>query len=246
MLRRIDALLASHSLDRLDRWLQLARRLGDSAAERDYYERDAKRQITVWGGEMLSEYAARYWSGLIGGYYLPRWQAWYSAKRDRTILDMHKWEEHWISTPGNATIPAVGNPIADIRQLMETVRSWKDSRLPSAIGHWHSGEANETYNVHEWDVTAEVKATGTYRAMFCYTSGAHRLDIQSAALFADGVEQCRDTHDGTTGIKNKDNRYMLRLADYKPGAKYLLRANIKSAGGRDSNGAVYFKSVPAN
>jgi hypothetical protein len=241
----VDDLLGAHSLHRLDRWVNLARRWGDTPAERDYYEQDAKRQITVWGGPMLSEYAARYWSGLIGDYYVPRWQGWYKAKLGGKPFDMAKWEERWIRKPGNFLAPTASDPIAVARNLIEMTRGWNNSPLPPPVGQWRSGEPKETYGVREWDVTAEVKAAGAYRALFRYATGSHRLDIQWAALVADGVEQSRDAHEGTTGIKNQGNRYLLRLADYKPGAKYILRASIKSAGGRDSNGAVYFKAMPA-
>lgn len=66
-----DRLLQSHPLDRLDRWVSQAREWGDSPSERAYYEADAKRQVTVWGGPVLTEYAAKMWSGLIKTYYAP-------------------------------------------------------------------------------------------------------------------------------------------------------------------------------
>ncbi|KAI6855210.1 hypothetical protein D0864_08970 [Hortaea werneckii] len=41
----------------------------------NFYEYNARNQITLWGprGE-ISDYASKQWGGLIGSYYLPRWQ----------------------------------------------------------------------------------------------------------------------------------------------------------------------------
>ncbi|RMZ10805.1 hypothetical protein D0862_03116 [Hortaea werneckii] len=41
----------------------------------DFYEYNARNQITLWGprGE-ISDYGSKQWGGLIGSYYLPRWE----------------------------------------------------------------------------------------------------------------------------------------------------------------------------
>ncbi|KAI6830299.1 hypothetical protein KC350_g7629 [Hortaea werneckii] len=41
----------------------------------NFYEYNARNQITLWGprGE-ISDYASKQWGGLIGSYYLPRWE----------------------------------------------------------------------------------------------------------------------------------------------------------------------------
>ena len=183
---------------------------------------------------------------MIGSYYENRLWYWYVAKRDAKPFEMSQWEEQWITNRRQHVLwrrrrhSRRGKGTYDARSRLE------QERVAAAVGHWRSGEPTETYAVREWDVTAQVKAAGTYRALFRYTSGNHRLDIQWAALVADGKEQSRDAHEGTTGIVHKNNRYVLRLAEYKPGVRYILRANVKSAGGRDSNGAVYFKILPAS
>jgi len=46
---------------KLDTWVELARKWGDTPDEKNYYEEQAKRQITVWGGPVLSEYACKTW-----------------------------------------------------------------------------------------------------------------------------------------------------------------------------------------
>lgn len=101
LLLNVDKLLASHPLYRLEAWVNLARNSGTTLAEKDAYEANAKRLITTWGG-FQEDYAARFWSGLIKDYYIPRLKLYFSKQRG----DLDNWEEEWIRTPWhNTTIP---------------------------------------------------------------------------------------------------------------------------------------------
>ncbi|MBC8592801.1 alpha-N-acetylglucosaminidase C-terminal domain-containing protein [Oscillospiraceae bacterium N12] len=101
LLLQVDRLLASHPLYRLEEWVKLARNSGTTPEEKDAYEANAKRLITTWGG-IQEDYAARFWSGLIKDYYIPRMQRYFSPDRDK----LDEWEEEWIQTPWkNTTIP---------------------------------------------------------------------------------------------------------------------------------------------
>jgi alpha-N-acetylglucosaminidase len=74
----MDCLLATRSEFLLGRWLEDAKSWGKTEAERRQYERNARLQITVWGPSapdaFLFDYANKQWSGLIRGYYIPRWR----------------------------------------------------------------------------------------------------------------------------------------------------------------------------
>ncbi len=74
----IDMLLATRSEFLLGRWLEDAKKCGTTEAERRQYEWNARLQITVWGpsalNALLFDYANKQWSGLIRGYYIPRWR----------------------------------------------------------------------------------------------------------------------------------------------------------------------------
>lgn len=72
ILLQADRLLESHSLYRVQRWIDLARASGTSEPEKDKFELDAKRLISTWGGTGLDDYAGRVWSGLLRDYYVPR------------------------------------------------------------------------------------------------------------------------------------------------------------------------------
>jgi len=75
----LDELLATRPEFLLGRWLEEAKRWGTTAEERRQYERNARLQITVWGpsqgnAAILFDYSNRQWSGLIRGFYRPRWK----------------------------------------------------------------------------------------------------------------------------------------------------------------------------
>jgi alpha-N-acetylglucosaminidase len=99
LLKKTDKLLGAHPLYRLKRWIDFARRWGNNLKEANYYEENAKRQITTWGGPDLSEYAAKVWNCLIKDYYLPRWEKFADSLKSGSKMNLINWEEKWISTP---------------------------------------------------------------------------------------------------------------------------------------------------
>jgi alpha-N-acetylglucosaminidase len=109
----VDALMSAHPLHRLDRWTAKARACGTTPAESDYYEHNAKLLVTLWGGH-FSEYASKVWSGLVHGYYRPRWEMFFhdlahNAPTDAS--DIKAWEAKWVDTPG---LPAPVRKIDDL------------------------------------------------------------------------------------------------------------------------------------
>ena len=115
----IDRLLESHPNWKLKNWVDYARGWGNTEEERNYYESDARRLITTWGG-WVNEYSARTWAGLIRDYYIPRWENYYAAKSGAKIYDMYAWEEAWINStsisemdPFDAPLEAASRLISD-------------------------------------------------------------------------------------------------------------------------------------
>ena len=75
----LDRLLGTRPEFLLGRWLADAKRWGTTEAERRQYERNARLLVTVWGpsagnGALLFDYSNRQWSGLLRGFYMPRWK----------------------------------------------------------------------------------------------------------------------------------------------------------------------------
>lgn len=111
--------------------------------------------------------------------------------------------------------------------------------LPTIIGDWKSGQTTETFEPKSWDITSHLDGSGTYRVTFQYTSGGHRLDIQSVELLEDGKVIAEDRHWGTTGGRNENNTYTLKIPEFRKSSTYKLRASVRSDGGTDSNGQLY-------
>lgn len=121
ILLTVDKLLASHPLYRLEEWVNMARNSAVTLAEREAYEMNAKRLITTWGG-FQEDYAARFWSGLIKDYYIPRMKLYFSKQRG--TLD--NWEEEWIrSSWSNTTVP-YENPLDMAIELVHKATELKE------------------------------------------------------------------------------------------------------------------------
>jgi alpha-N-acetylglucosaminidase len=71
--RDIDKILGARSEFMLGKWIDDAKSWAADKQERDYYEKNARHIVTLWGGFLL-DYAGRQWNGLMCDYYLPRWQ----------------------------------------------------------------------------------------------------------------------------------------------------------------------------
>ncbi len=75
----VDALLNTHPAFMLGLWIEAARDWGTTDEEKDYYERQARTILSIWGGPVLNDYANRMWGGLVGDYYAKRWNLFFDA-----------------------------------------------------------------------------------------------------------------------------------------------------------------------
>ena len=119
LLLQADRLLASHPTDRLSRWIEAAKTTAMTQKERIQYETDAKRLITTWGG-IQQDYAARYWSGLIKDYYVPRIKLFFAGSNKE---ELNKWEENWLRQPYDSNDEKPFNdPLTTARELIYSLR----------------------------------------------------------------------------------------------------------------------------
>ena len=60
----------------LSAWIASARAWSSSSTDNaDFYEYNARNQITLWGPTgQINDYASKQWGGLLHSYYVPRWQ----------------------------------------------------------------------------------------------------------------------------------------------------------------------------
>jgi alpha-N-acetylglucosaminidase len=132
LIRDMDELLGTRREFLLGKWLADARRWATTDQERRLYEWNARNLITLWGppDSGLHEYAQRQWSGLLGGFYLARWQM-FLKRLDESLAenqpldsrrfehDVRAWEDKW--THQNEPYPAVpqGDPVAVSRRMWQ-------------------------------------------------------------------------------------------------------------------------------
>lgn len=102
-----DSLLASHPEFNVTTWIEMARSLGQTEAEKDLYEWNARTQITVWGNRMaadeggLHDYAHKEWAGILRDFYYKRWKIWIDSQiaglmgRQVPKIDFYSVEEPW-------------------------------------------------------------------------------------------------------------------------------------------------------
>ena len=133
----LDALNSHHPHATLDRWLGQARDLGRSPAVKDYYEMNARRLVTTWGGS-LNDYACRNWSGLMWNYYAKRWEIYIrdataavigggQVDDDASRAAIDKFQQRWVTATGE--VEAAGTDLdvlAHCRELREKYRVYLD------------------------------------------------------------------------------------------------------------------------
>ena len=135
---------------------------------------------------------------------------------------------------------------ANLKNLRDHNVAYKREQNRKTLGQWSPDTVTEQYAPITFDATTHITKAGDYRLLFQYTNGACRLGIEKVELLEDGEAASFDTHRGVTGGSHKDNIYTLKLPMHNPNSKYQIRAYVRSEGGKDSNGKVYFISEVKN
>lgn len=109
-----DKLLATRPEFRLGHWIEEARNLGKTAAEKDLYEWNARVQITTWGNRYcadigkLRDYAHKEWNGLLRDFYYKRWEKYWQVLQDQLDGKLP------VLPVGNSSTPTADNPAMTI------------------------------------------------------------------------------------------------------------------------------------
>ncbi|XP_008802642.2 alpha-N-acetylglucosaminidase [Phoenix dactylifera] len=134
LIEDIDTLLASDDNFLLGTWLESAKKLALSKRERKQYEWNARTQVTMWydntktNQSKLHDYANKFWSGLLKGYYLPRASTYFSylsrSLEGNEYFPLEEWRKDWIlySNKWQAgtelySVKAVGDALAISKSL---------------------------------------------------------------------------------------------------------------------------------
>ncbi|KAF7139261.1 hypothetical protein RHSIM_Rhsim07G0058300 [Rhododendron simsii] len=107
LIKDIDELLAADDNFLLGTWLESAKKLALNPSELKQYEWNARTQVTMWfdnsksNQSKLHDYANKFWSGLLEGYYLPRASTYFShlvkSLKENESFKMEDWRKEWIS-----------------------------------------------------------------------------------------------------------------------------------------------------
>ncbi len=139
LLSDLDDLNSHHPHATLAHWLRQARKLGKTTEVKDYYEMNAKRLITTWGGS-LNDYACRNWNGLMWNYYAKRWEIYIrnitaailgnaDFDNDSFRAAADKLQEKWVTTKDDDIVQAEidSDVLTHCRELREKYHKQLDN-----------------------------------------------------------------------------------------------------------------------
>lgn len=142
LMRDLDELLATRPEFLLGRWLEDAKRWGNTDAEKARFEWNARRVLTLWGeGPAIDDYARKQWSGMIRGYYLPRWQQFVDALEESLESgsdfdekafgsNLRNWMEDWSHRHTEYPTQPRGKSVAVALELWQ---KYGDAFKPDAL-----------------------------------------------------------------------------------------------------------------
>lgn len=137
LLKDADELLRTREEFNFDKWLTDARSWGTTDEEKNVLEKDATSLVTVWGADgdpLIFDYSWREWSGLIGGYYLPRWQKFYTMLQGHLDAGTNYVEEGLKQTHGRESFRANDFYSALGDWELDFVNTSNKARTPVTIG----------------------------------------------------------------------------------------------------------------
>ncbi|KAL7789894.1 glycoside hydrolase family 89 protein [Trichoderma ceciliae] len=133
LLKSLDAVLATNENFRLTPWINAARASSPSTA--DFLEYNARNQITLWGPSgQVEDYASKQWSGLVGDYYLGRWEQFIDylattkhANYNQTAFyeKLQAWEIQWGNQVSSKKPKAASTGHNEVQAVLETtIKNW--------------------------------------------------------------------------------------------------------------------------
>ena len=134
LINDLDKLVATRPEHHLSRWINMARDWGKTKKEKDFYEYNARLILTQWGGG-LTDYANKDWSGMLSGYYAPRWQIFFDGVKkskngkinfDEITKNRIAWENEWIKSTKPIKENPTGNELKTAKTRLKKYRNYND------------------------------------------------------------------------------------------------------------------------
>lgn len=211
----IDRLLADHPILNLERWIGFARNHGDTPTEKAYYEKNARRIVTIWGPP-VDDYSARIWSGLIRDYYLPRWMQYFADQKKGVPFEIAEWEKEWVEQrQGTSPVEKSASLSGEaMRELAASVLHISPSMLPkeeNILKSWSAFDFNESKAVLKATLSIDdLKKMKGIR--ISHLKGKERIRITEVALRMDGNEVKRVfPPDAYVGTDSRHHFEMLQI-----------------------------------
>lgn len=130
-----DRLLGTRPEFKVGRWIEQARRLGQTPEEKALYEWNARVQITTWGNRTaadqggLRDYAHKEWNGVLRDLYYQRWAVWFKQQQRvledssfRVVNDFYGMEEQWANDSKSYSSISEGDPITVAQEVFNRIR----------------------------------------------------------------------------------------------------------------------------
>jgi alpha-N-acetylglucosaminidase len=136
LLTTLDEVLATNENFSLSTWILAARDSANNTDMADFFEYEARNQITFWGPTgQISDYGSKSWAGLVSTYYLPRWQMFVdylattsSASYTQTTFacELLEWEEQWVAQTSGGHEPTDISSKDLQTVLQDMLKQWTD------------------------------------------------------------------------------------------------------------------------
>lgn len=135
LLSDMDRLVGCHRTFSLKKWISDARDMGTDEALKNYYEKNARSLLTIWGDSYsLTDYANRSWSELTSQYYSTRWNRFIkevinSVEKGVTfdenafMQESIKFENEWINLSNKIQYNEGGDGIKLARKIYQKYAS---------------------------------------------------------------------------------------------------------------------------
>ena len=128
LLMTLDSVLSTNPAFSLSTWISAARSLTANTTLADFYEYNARNQITLWGpnGE-IDDYASKSWGGLVSQYYVPRWEIFVDylmgtevGAYNTTVLNglLLQWGDTWGNKTTGKTMGVEGSSGANLTTVL--------------------------------------------------------------------------------------------------------------------------------
>jgi alpha-N-acetylglucosaminidase len=139
LLDDIDTLVGTRPEYHLSKWINDARRWGKDPREADFYERNARLQLTVWGKDDLFDYARKEWSGLISNFYAPRFEQFFRVlartepqhfSEEEWVRSIARWELDWCGKKGLSKEKKSRDAVGIAKRLFERYKDWPETFGP--------------------------------------------------------------------------------------------------------------------